>query len=97
MTKEERVKGIKRIIDNKVAECYAKINPIGSESVNNIATAIEEAIGVEILIKIPKKMDLDNMKFPEQGVVWNKCIDKIASLNKGISTNKEVIKINDKR
>ena len=102
MTKEERIQAIERIIENKRDFgknpnylLHSKLYPSsGVERMNEqqnqlttLATAIEEAIGVD-----EEKMAIEIRKLDYHKIGLVDC----AKLAKEISTNKEVIKINEK-
>jgi len=94
MTKEERIQAIERII-NKYWECLKNQKEEDWDSVNQIAIAIEEAIGVSQEVVFPLVVDF------VAKADWNnprRFIDAVDCdyLAKEISTNKDIITIKEK-
>jgi len=90
MTKDERIQAIERYVDfiQKDAIKFANDKETLEEDKTHYATAIEEAIGVD-----DQKMAIEIRKLDYHKIGLVDC----AKLAKAISTNKEVIKITERK
>ena len=99
MNKEERIKGIEKIISNIEIKYHDDEERIVVDLISymkDIAIALEEAMGIDYVLmqqifKITFKEAINTYKL---GDMIN---DEFSSLAKAISTNKEVIKIKEIR
>jgi len=73
---------IAELIGNHIDKCYAKRNPIGSESLDDLAH--ELASKIEVDVKLPEKIDVENKDYMINhrhaydeliDRKWNKAID----------------------